>query len=100
MLYNPNVRYKHRMYLDFSVTMKRIKLRDTLTSIMASSDIYLRSKVPAEMFDTMQKLAEIRKLERATLVRDFNLFPLTVHLLTLERKYGDSLSFEDINGFK
>jgi hypothetical protein len=32
------------------------------------------------------------------LVRDFNLFPETDKLLTLERKYGDSLSFEDING--
>ena len=33
-------------------------------------------------------------------MRDFNLFPITTNLLTLERKYGDALSFEDINGFK
>jgi len=31
-------------------------------------------------------------------VRDFNLFPETETLLTLERKYGDSLNFEDLNG--
>ena len=67
---------------------------------MASPDIYLRSKVPQEMYDTLQKFAEIRKLERASLVRDFNLFPVPVHLMTLERKYGDALSFEDINGFR
>ena len=34
------------------------------------------------------------------MIRDFNLFPNTENLLTLERKYGDSLNFEDLNGFK
>jgi hypothetical protein len=33
-----------------------------------------------------------------TLVRDFDLFPVVERLLNLERKYGDSLSFEDLNG--
>jgi hypothetical protein len=33
------------------------------------------------------------------LIRDFNLFPETEKLLTLERKYGDSLNFEDLNGY-
>ena len=50
------------------------------------------------MYDTLQKFAEIRKLDRVSLVRDFNLFPITVNLLTLERKYGDSLSEEDLSG--
>ena len=53
MLYNPQVRYKNRLYTDFNVSMKRIRLRDTLTSIMGSADIYLRSKVPQDMYDTL-----------------------------------------------
>jgi hypothetical protein len=88
------------MYLDFNVSIKKIKLRDTLTKIMGLSDVYLRSKVPEDMFDTLQKFAEIRKADRASIVRDFDLFPITQNLLTLERKYGDSLNFEDLNGFK
>jgi hypothetical protein len=67
---------------------------------MGEPDIYLRSKVPEDMYDTLQKFAEMRKLDRANLVRDFNLFPITQNLLTLERKYGDSLNYEDLNGFK
>lgn len=67
---------------------------------MGASDVYLRSKVPEDMYDTLQKFAEIRKLDRASLVRDFNLFPITENLLTLERKYGDSLNFEDLHGYK
>lgn len=42
----------------------------------------------------------MRKLDRADLVRDFNLYPCTENLLTLERKYGDSLSHEDLYGVK
>jgi len=40
----------------------------------------------------------MRKLNRLSLVRDFNLFPETDKLLTLERKYGDSLNYEDLTG--
>lgn len=65
---------------------------------MGSPDVYLRSKVPEDIYDTLQKFAELRKLDRMTLVRDFNLFPLPDRLLNLERKYGDSLSHEDLYG--
>ena len=50
------------------------------------------------MFHILQQFAEMRKLARLSLIRDFNLFPMTDKLLTLERKYGDSLNFEDLYG--
>lgn len=100
MLYNPDIRYKERLYQEFQVAIKKIKLRDTLSQIMQAPDIYLRAKVPEDMYDTLSKFAEIRKLDRMNLVRDFNLFPNVTNLLTLERKYGDSLIYEDLNGFK
>lgn len=98
MLYNPEVRYKNRVYLDFNVMIKKIKLRDPLTKIMGAPDVYLRAKVPEDIYDTMQKFAEMRKLDRMALVRDFDLFPLPDRLLNLERKYGDALSHEDLYG--
>lgn len=98
MIYNPDVKFKSRIYQDFNCSIKKIKLRDTLSQIMAVPDIYLRSKVPVDMYDTLQKFAEIRKLERSALVRDFNLYPSAENLLTLERKYGDSLSLFDLTG--
>ena len=55
-------------------------------------------EVPEDMYDTLQKFAEIRKLDRQNLVRDFNLYPSSENLLTLERKYGDSLSLFDLAG--
>lgn len=62
---------------------------------MGAPDIYLRTKVTQEMYHTLQQFAEMRKLTRASLVRDFDLFPEIGNLLTMERKYGDSLNFED-----
>ena len=66
---------------------------------MGAPDVYLRSKVPDDIYDTLQKFAEIRKLERIRLVAEFNLFPQSDRLLVLERKYGDSLAHEDLYGF-
>jgi hypothetical protein len=53
LLYNPEVRFKNRIYLDFNVQIKKIKLRDTVTKIMGSPDVYLRSKVPEDIYDTL-----------------------------------------------
>jgi len=53
LLYNPDVRFKNRMYLDFNVAIKKIKLREPLTKIMGAPDVYLRSKVPEDMFDIL-----------------------------------------------
>ena len=60
----------------------------------------MRSKVSEDIYDTLQKFAEIRKLDRALLVRDFNLYPSVERLTTLERKYGDAINKEDLFGFR
>lgn len=99
LLYNPAIKFKNRLYHDFNVTIKKIKLRDTLTEIMSSPDIFLRSKVPAEIYDTLQKMAEMRKYDRLKYLKDYDLFPHADKLLQLERKYGDSISYQDLHGF-
>ena len=92
MIYNPEITFKNRLYAKFNVAIKKIKLRDNLTKIMSEPDIYIRTRVSQEMYDTLQKLGEIRRLDRAQLVREFDLYPDADHLLMLERKYGDSLT--------
>lgn len=92
MLYNSEVRFKNRAYLDFNVTIKKIKLRINLAKLMASPDVYLRSKVPEDIYDTLRKISDIKKYERLRFLKDFDLFPSADLLLALERKYGDSLS--------
>jgi hypothetical protein len=54
LLYNPDVRFKNRIYLDFNVAIKKIKLREPLRAIMGAPDVYLRSKVPQDMFHILR----------------------------------------------
>jgi hypothetical protein len=54
MLFNPEIKFKNRLYQTFNCAIKKIKLRDTLSEIIAAPDIYLRSKVPEEMYYTLQ----------------------------------------------
>ncbi len=98
MLYNPDLKFKSRKYLQFNCALKLIKLRDSLSKTMGAPDIYLRTKVQEDIYETLVKFGEMRKLERANLVMQFDLFPEVVNLLTMERKYGDAINFEDING--
>lgn len=53
MIYNPEIKFKNRLYQDFNCSIKRIKLRDSLTSTINAPDIYLRSKVPEDIYDTL-----------------------------------------------
>jgi hypothetical protein len=100
ILYNPDVKFKERIYLDFNGTIKKIRLRGSLSQIIGNSEVFLRAKVPEDMFEILTKFAELRSLERLHLVRDFNLFPNTSSLRTLEIKYGDGLSYEDLHGVR
>jgi hypothetical protein len=53
MIYNPDIKFKNRLYQDFNCAIKRIKLRDSLTSTINAPNIYLRSKVPEDIYDTL-----------------------------------------------
>ena len=95
MLYNPELKFKSRAYMDLNCSLKLIKLRTNLTAIMMAPDIYLRAKVPEDMYETLVKFAEMRKLDRANLVTNFNLFPEYETLVIFERKYGDTINYYD-----
>jgi hypothetical protein len=92
------VKFKDRFYSEFNLAMKKTKLRGTLSKIMASPDVYLRSKTPEEVFDTLQRLAEMRKYDRIKFLRDYNLFPSAEMFLMIDLKFGDSLTKEDTEG--
>ena len=98
MLYNPDIKFKSRLYQQFNCSLKIIKIRGSLTQTVGEPDIYLRDKVPEEMYSVLMKFVEIRKLDRAFLLRDFDLYPDAGTLEVLERKYGDSINHVDLNG--
>jgi hypothetical protein len=73
-------------------------LRENLTKLLGKPEIYLRNKVPEYLYDTLIVFNEIRKCDNIKEVEALNLFPNPEHLISLERKYGEALSEEDVTG--
>jgi len=46
ILKNHEVRFKERIYTDFNVEIKRIRLRENLSKLLINPDLYIRTKVP------------------------------------------------------
>ena len=98
ILRNQELKFKNRMYADFNLEIKRIRLRENLTSILGHPDIYIRTKVPENIYNVLVNISEIRKCWTIQTIDQFNYFPITEDLIIMERKYSDALTPEDIHG--
>ncbi|KRX01048.1 hypothetical protein PPERSA_00796 [Pseudocohnilembus persalinus] len=100
ILKNPKVLFEDRLYTEFNMEIKRIRLRENLSNIIQKPSIYLRTKVPEHIYNVLIKIHEIRKCQNIRQVDQFNLFPDAKDLISMERKYSDALSPEDIFGYE
>ena len=98
ILSDSNVLFDKRIYSKFDLSLKMIKLRNDLTSILTTFNIYLKAGKYKPIYDTFLNLGSILKAETLSEVAICELFPDAESLLLLERKYGDILSKEDMTG--
>ncbi|OQR91686.1 hypothetical protein THRCLA_08915 [Thraustotheca clavata] len=98
MFANNEIRFTHRLYTAFDVDLKRIKLRDPLPDIIKRPELYMRSKVSENCFQALNRLQDVRKVNRLNELQDLDLFPLVSMLLEVESKYGESITLDDIHG--
>ncbi len=92
------IRFDARLYTEFHVDLKRIKLRNPLPEIMKRPDIYDRNLVSQECFDSLAKLNDLRNANRLRHIKMQDGFPTSNMLLRLESKYGEAISIEDMEG--
>ena len=95
-----NILFDKRIYSKFNLSLKYIKTRDSLAQILTTFDIYLKSSNYREIYDAFMKIGSILKSQTLKDINDEQLFPDADSLLLLERKYGDILKEEDLNGIK
>jgi len=98
MLWNPDARFKSRIYTCFSVDLKKIKLRDPLPIIAKSPSIYMRAIVTEACFEGLHRLIMLREANRMLELQHMELFPLPSMILQVESRYGESISVQDIDG--
>lgn len=94
------VLFNKRIYSKFDLSLKYIKLRDTLANILTTFDIYSKANKYREIYNAFLNYGSILKAETMQEIANANLFPDADSLLLLERKYADILNEEDMTGIK
>ena len=100
VLSNPEIRFKERLYTGFNVDLKKVRLREPLPMLNAMPEIYNRAKVSEECFEALHRLGEIRHSNRLSEANVLQMFPTANMVTSIESKYGESISLEDILGVK
>ena len=100
VLSNPEIRFKERLYTGFNVDLKKVRLREPLPMLTSMPSIYNRAKVSEECFESLQRLGEIRHSNRMSEANMLQMFPSAAMVTSIESKYGESISMEDILGVK
>lgn len=95
---NETIRFSKRLYSDFNVDLKRIKLRTPIKKLVLTPDVYMREKVPLETYRTIDQLNKIRRVNTIEEIVASDLIPGKEALVEFERNYGDALTKEDISG--
>ena len=92
------VLFNKRIYSKFDLSLKYIKLRENLSNILLTYDIYTKANKYRQIYDTFLNFGSILKAQTLKEITDANLIPEADNLLLLERKYGDILNDEDMTG--
>lgn len=99
ILKNSNVTFLKRIYTDFNIEIKRIRFRPSLSQLLLDPIIYIKSKVPEEISLNLNRCNQIKKIcDDLKAVDSMNLWPDASVLVQIQRKFSDSLTFEDIHG--
>lgn len=93
-----NILFEKRIYSKFDLSLKYIKLRETLNHILTTFDIYSKANKYRNIYNTFMNYGSILKCSTLEEISNSNLFPDAESLLILERKYADILSDEDMTG--
>jgi hypothetical protein len=57
ILKNSNVTFLKRLYSDFNIDIKRIRFRPSLTQLLLDPIIYIKSKVPEEISNNLNRIS-------------------------------------------
>ena len=100
VLSDVNVLFNKRIYSAFGLSLKFIKLRQSLHSILTTYDLYEKANKFRDMYDAFINIGVVLQSETLSEIAEGAHFPELMGLLRIERKYGDMLTEEDLTGMK
>lgn len=98
VLYSSDINFPRRLYVDFNVDLKLIRLRGNLSRLIMRPEIYNHKVVTADCFETLQQIATIRTMPDLATAKEMDQFPSAVALRLVELLYGETVSLADLEG--
>jgi len=98
VLYHPGLGFAQRLYADFNLCLKQIKLRQpTLESLLQRPDLY-DSRTDQVAADALHSLVEMKRAERLQHLKASKAFPGAAGIAAVETQYGDFITNEELEG--
>eukprot|EP00929_Paragymnodinium_shiwhaense_P025331 TRINITY_DN1534_c0_g1_i1.p1 TRINITY_DN1534_c0_g1~~TRINITY_DN1534_c0_g1_i1.p1 ORF type:complete len:1213 (-),score=294.69 TRINITY_DN1534_c0_g1_i1:276-3914(-) len=99
ILWHPGIGFSERLYTDFNLTMKQIKLRQkTLERLMYRPDLYDRDREDKGVASALQCLMGIKRATRLQNLKVEGAFPVAKDIMSVETQYGDYVADEELAG--
>ena len=95
---NRSVLFNKRIFSKYNLSLKFIKLRQSLASILNSYDIYGKSKIYPEIYKAIIDLGTLLNCKSLKEIVDYGLMPTESALDQIERKYSDIIKETDTTG--
>ena len=95
---DPTITFEHRLYADFNVDIKKVKLRTNLKVLIGQPQMYLREKIPQETYDAVMRLKKMREKNTIVEVVESDLWLKAPDIIAFERNYGEALNDDDLYG--
>jgi hypothetical protein len=98
ILCNPEVLFPNRIYTEYGPDIKRIRIRDKLSKLARSPEIYNRNQVDAACFEAIDCVMALRRAMDLKSTKDLNMYPTSESLNKVELLYGEAISRIDLDG--
>lgn len=99
ILYNSKIRFTNRLYTNFHLELKTIRLRNSLKVLLCNANVYNDNKVPRECLEALCALNTIRYTKRLDMLQKVNSFPTYNGLIDIESKFGETVRISDERGY-
>jgi hypothetical protein len=98
LLAHSDVLFQRRAYVAFGAYPRTLRLREPLSSVLATPTTYNRQHVSASLHVTLTRLSDLELSHTLLAAKQLGLFPTTAGLLELESKLGGPVSLPDVYG--
>lgn len=98
VLFNPELGFSKRLYADFNLVLKQVKLRQSLDALTQRPDLCLPSKCDVAVSHGLNQLMDMKRAERIHVLKLMNSFPSAVCIEDIETQYGDFVNERELHG--